>query len=69
MLFRSINNKEFVFNPLDSLALSILIEKGISDIEWQRRNIQNSINRMEYFKNVLSNNDFENLYMSIKKIN
>lgn len=65
----TINNKEFVFNPLDSLALSILIEKGISDIEWQRRNIQNSKNRMKYFKTELSNNDFENLYMSIKKIN
>lgn len=61
----TLNNNEFTFNPDDPEEISALIKKGISDKEFRERNIQNSVNRIEYFKNMNFEKAFLDLYKNI----
>ncbi len=58
----TMSNDEFMFNPKDPENIAELIQKGINDSEFRRRNIENSKLRMEYFKNLDSGKFFIYVY-------
>lgn len=46
----SIGNDEFIYDPNDPIEIANLIEKGLFDDEFRKRNIDNSKKRIEYYK-------------------
>ncbi len=61
----TIGSSEFIFDPNNIDAMVNKIKEGLSDEEFRKRNVQNSISRMETFKQT---NYHENFLNSYKKI-
>lgn len=59
---------EFIFNPFDSEDIADKIEKGLYNEDFRKANLENSKERMEYFRSLDSINDFIEAYKTaIKK--
>lgn len=65
----TMNNNYFTFDPDDPKEISELIRKGITDKDFRGRNIKNSEERFEYFKNINFEKPFVDLYRKIISTN
>jgi glycosyltransferase involved in cell wall biosynthesis len=63
----TIGNIQYTFDPLNPEEIADLIEKGLCDKAWKKRNIENSIKRINYYKNLNADRDFINVYQLIKR--
>ena len=63
----TMNNNEFVFNPFSVEEISAIIRKGITDEDFRKRNVENSIIRMDYYKKLNFDKAFIDLYNLISK--
>jgi glycosyltransferase involved in cell wall biosynthesis len=48
----TMNNAEFIFNPNDTESIANKIKSGLKDVNFRKRNIKNSKERIEQFKQV-----------------
>jgi glycosyltransferase involved in cell wall biosynthesis len=61
----TIGSSEFVFNPNDGEEMIKKIKMGLFDDDYRKRNIQNSIEKMEKFRQI---NFYDNFVKAYKKI-
>lgn len=61
----TVSNDEFTFNPNDMDALSKLIIRGVYDNEFRKKNIENSVKRMEYFREIDYSDNFIQVYKKL----
>jgi len=61
----TVGNNDFLFNPFNIDELSEKIKKGLTDENYRRENIENSKQRMEYFRKI---NYSENFIKAYKKV-
>lgn len=47
----TINNADFIFNPLNTLEIANFIKKGLTDNVFRQKNLENSLIRTEFYKN------------------
>ncbi len=61
----TVSNDEFLFNPDDVEELAKKIKKGLGDEDFRKRNIENSISRMDYYKKVDYSNNFIEVFQKL----
>jgi glycosyltransferase involved in cell wall biosynthesis len=61
----TIGNSEFLFDPNNVSDLAEKIKIGLQDGDFRKRNIENSINRMEHFKKIDYSKNFVDVYKEI----
>ncbi|XOV90878.1 MAG: glycosyltransferase family 4 protein [Bacteroidota bacterium] len=61
----TMNNQDFIFDPDNVSSLAMLIESGLNDQDFIKRNLENSKNRMESFSKVNYADAFIKCYESL----
>ncbi|MFH2030653.1 MAG: glycosyltransferase family 1 protein [Bacteroidota bacterium] len=61
----TIGNSQYIFDPQNPIEIADLIERGLSDKEWKKGNIENSIKRMGYYQSLNISSDYFNVYKSL----
>ncbi len=64
----TIDNDHYTFDPENPIEIADLIEKGLKDKAWKKKNIENSKKRMDYYQNLDVSEDFLNVYRSLISI-
>ncbi len=63
----TVGNNEFLFDPKDVDALARQIKRGLKDVDFRKKNIENSKQRMEYFKKIDYSENFVESYHKVKQ--
>ena len=63
----TVGNNEFLFDPKDVDALAKQIKRGLKDVDFRQKNIENSKQRMEYFKKIEYSENFVESYNKLKQ--
>jgi glycosyltransferase involved in cell wall biosynthesis len=63
----TVSNDEFLFDPNDVKALAEKIKIGLKDENFRKKNIENSMLRIMYFKKINYNDNFIKVYENIIK--
>ena len=63
----TVGNNEFLFDPKDVDALARQIKRGLKDVDFRQKNIENSKQRMEYFKKIEYSENFVESYHKVKQ--
>jgi len=61
----TVSNNEFLFDPENVSELVLKIKCGLTDEDFRRRNIENSKQRMEYFRKINYSENFIDVYKKI----
>jgi len=61
----TVSNNEFLFDPKNVNELVMKIKSGLTDEDFRRRNVENSKQRMEYFRKINYSENFIDVYKKI----
>jgi len=61
----TVSNNEFLFDPKNVSELVMKIKSGLTDEDFRRKNIENSKQRMEYFRQINYSRNFTEVYKKI----